>query len=123
MFIDKNSFQVKYGSNAYVNLGQYITQIKFGYNKIWGDDTGRNLSASFSGTLLGIFPKFVVSFAPLTKSQIKTITPILDSATQVVKYFDPTKNAYVELQTYTGDYEIPNENIIDENSVMILKVI
>lgn len=115
MFIDKNSLQVKYGNNAYVNLGDYITEARYSYNKVWGDDSGRNLSGSMSGTLIGIFPKIIVNFKRLTATQLKTITPILDSSRQTLKYYDPTKQAYVEMTTYTGDYEIINKHIIDSN--------
>ena len=39
MFIDKNSIVI----NG-VSMGQYITEAKFGYNKLWADDSGRNLA-------------------------------------------------------------------------------
>ena len=113
MFIDKNSLQVKKSGGIYINLGDYITQAKYSYNKVWGDDSGRNLSGTMSGTLIGIFPKIIVSFKKLTKAELQTITPIIDSPNQTLKYFDPTKNAYVEMTTYTGDYEITNKNIIE----------
>ena len=113
MFIDINSIQVKKSGGSYINLGNYITEAKYSYNKVWADDTGRSLSGSMSGSLIGIFVKIIVSFRKLTKSELQIITPILDSARQTLKYFDPTKNAYVEMTTYTGDYEVTNKNIID----------
>jgi hypothetical protein len=118
MFIDVNSLQVKKAGGNYINLGkdEYITEARYGFNKVWADDTGRNLAGKMSGTLIGIFPKIIVSFAPLTKTQIETITPILDAPQQTLKYYDPTKQQYVEMATYTGDYEITNKDIIDSNS-------
>jgi hypothetical protein len=119
MFIDADSLQVKRPSDTnYINLGkdEYITEARYGFNKVWADDTGRNLSGKMSGTLIGIFPKIVVSFAPLTKTQIETITPILDAPNQLLKYYDPTKQQTITMETYTGDYEIPQDNIVDENS-------
>lgn len=115
MFIDKNSLQVKVSGGSYKNLGDYITEARYSYNKVWADDSGRNLSGSMSGTLIGIFPKIIVNFKRLTKSQLQEITPILDSARQTLKYFDPTTNDYVEMTTYTGDYEIINKHIINSN--------
>lgn len=116
MFIDKDSLKVKYGSTAYVSLGQYILEAQYSYNKIWGDDSGRNMAGTMSGTLKGIFPKIKVQFRKLTKAELEAITPILDSSRQTIRYYDPTKHAYVEMQTYTGDYEVINKKIINGNS-------
>lgn len=113
MFIDKNSLQVKVGSGSYINLGDYITEARYGYNKIWGDDSGRNLKGSMSGSLVGIFVKVIVNFRRLTRSELQTIAPILDASRQTLKYYDPTKAATVEMETYTGDYEVTNNHIID----------
>lgn len=108
MFINKNSLII----NG-VNMGQYIVQAKYGYNKLWGANSGRNLAGKQTGTLIGIFPKIIVSFGKLTKSQLETIVPILDAKQQTVSYYDPKKRQQVTMQTYTGDYEITNKNIID----------
>ncbi len=113
MFIDKNSIQIKVGNGNYINVGSYITEAKYGYNKLWSSDSGRNLAGVQSGTLVGIFPKIILQFGRLTKSQIETIVPILDSARQTIKYYDPRKRQNVEMQTYTGDYEITNKSIIN----------
>lgn len=111
MFINKNSLVV----NG-LNLGNYIVEAKYGYNKIWGDDAGReNLAGTMSGTLKGIFPKIIVQFRKLTKSELETIVPILDSARQSLTYYDPKKRAMTTMETYTGDYEIVNRFIIDNN--------
>ena len=111
MFINKNSLVV----NG-INLGDYIVEAKYGYNKIWGDDAGReNLAGTMSGTLKGIFPKIIVQFRKLTKSELETIVPILDSARQSLTYYDPKKRAMTTMETYTGDYEIVNKFIISNN--------
>ena len=39
MFIDKNSIII----NG-VSMGQYLVEAKYGYNKLWGEDSGRNLA-------------------------------------------------------------------------------
>lgn len=109
MFIDKDSIMINN-----ISIGQYITEAKYGYNKIWASDTGRNtLSGEMSGTLIGIFPKIILQFRKLNKSELEIITPILDSARQTVVYYDPTKQATVTMTTYTGNYEITNKSIIN----------
>ena len=110
MFINRNSIVI----NG-VNMGQYITQAQYGYNKLWSSDSGRNLAGTQSGTLLGIFPKIILQFRKLTQTELELITPILDSANQTVTYYDPTKQTNVTMATYTGDYEIINKSIIDNN--------
>ena len=108
MFLDINSIVI----NG-VSMGQYITEAKYGYNKLWGEDSGRNLAGEQSGTLIGIFPKIILQFRKLTKTELEVIVPILDSARQTVTYYDPNKKATVTMTTYTGDYEISNKGIIN----------
>lgn len=112
MYIDKNSLKVKIGNQAYVNLGQYVTEVEYQYNKLYAPDSGRNLAGEQSGTLIGIFPKLVVSFRRLNKSEMEILAPILDSARQKVSYYDPNKKTTVEMDTYTGDYSYTNNTII-----------
>lgn len=107
MFIDKNSLIVNN-----INLGKYIVQATYSYNKLWSSDSGRNLAGTQSGTLVGIFPKIVVQFRKLTKSELELLTPILDSARQTVQYYDPNKKAMKTMTTYTGDYEVVNKGIV-----------
>ena len=111
MFIDKNSITINN-----ISMGQYLVQAQYGYNKLWASDSGRNLAGVMSGSLIGIFPKLVLQFRKLTKTELETIVPILDSASQTVTYYDPNKKTNVTMTTYTGDYEITNKNIISGNT-------
>ena len=107
MYIDKDSLIVNN-----VNLGQYILEAKYSFNKLWSSDSGRNLAGTQSGTLIGIFPKITVQFRKLTQAELETLAPILDSARQIVQYYDPKNKAMTTMTTYTGDYEIDNKGII-----------
>lgn len=108
MFIDKDSIVIDN-----INMGQYLVEAKFGYHKLWSSDSGRNLAGTQTGTLIGIYPKLILQFGPLTKDQLETIIPILDSPTQQTTYYDPNKKATITMETYTGDYEITNKKIIN----------
>ena len=110
MFVDKNSIVI----NS-VNMGQYIVEAKYSYNKLWASDSGRSLSGKMTGTLIGIFPKLVLQFRKLTKEELEIIVPILDSTNQTVSYYDPNKKAQTTMTTYTGDYEITNKYVIGNN--------
>ena len=109
MFVDVNSIII----NG-VNFGQYITEAKYQYNKLWASDSGRNLAGVQSGTLVGIFPKIILQFRKLTKSELEAIAPILDSPYQTFTYYDPIKKAKISMTTYTGDYEVSNKFIVNE---------
>ena len=122
MFIDINSIQIKKSDGNYVNLGHYnntnrclLVEAKYGYNKLWSSDSGRNLAGKQSGTLIGIFPKITLTFRRLTKTEMENITKIIDSPRQVIKYYDPNKKSWEEPTTYTGDYEYTNKSIVGNN--------
>ena len=105
MFIDKDSIIVEG-----VSLGQYLTSVEYQYNKLWGDDTGRNLAGKFSGTLRRIAPKLVCNFRKLTTSELQTLAPILNKKYQSLQYNDPEKGV-ITIQTYTGDWSISYNNM------------
>ena len=104
MYLDKDSFIIDG-----LNMGQYLTEIEFAYHKYWASDSGRNLAGTQSGTLVGIFPKFKLSFRKLTKEELQLIAPILDKATQNTTYDDPVKGR-ITISTYTGDWATLNRN-------------
>jgi len=107
MFIDKDSIMVNN-----VSLGQYLTKAKYGYYKLYAPDSGRNLEGEQSGTLIGIFPKIMVTFRKLTQAEYELLVPILDSARQSLTYYDPNKKTNVTMDTYTGDYETESIGMI-----------
>ena len=107
MYIDKNSLIVDE-----LNLGSFILEAKFGYHKLWSEDSGRNLAGTQSGTLIGIFPKITVQFKKLNQEELEQIAPILDKAIQNVTYYDPNKKKNITMSTYTGDWELVNRGIM-----------
>jgi len=106
MYIDKNSLIINN-----INMGQYLTEVEYGYNKLWSSDSGRNLAGTQTGTLIGIFPKLKLSFRELTRAELEYLVPILDSAVQTTTYYDPYKKAMTTMSTYTGDWATTNKNI------------
>jgi len=100
MLLDANSLVIND-----VNMAQYLVQIEYGYNKMWGPDTGRNMKAKMSGTFLGVIPKLKLTFRKLTQAELETLAPILDSAWQSTTYYDPVLKRNETITTYTGDWE------------------
>jgi len=110
LFINRNSIKLNN-----VSMGQYLLSAKYEFNKLWGSDTGRNLKGSFSGTLVGIFPKITLTFRKLTQAEMNFIAPILDSGSQSLTYYDPTTNSNKTITTYTGDWSYENKQIMTKN--------
>ena len=106
MFVNKDSLYMDG-----ISMGQYLTQVRFQYNKLWSSDSGRTLSGKMSGTLIGIFPKIIMSFRKLTESELTTLAPHFDSPNQTITYKDPYKNANTTITTYTGDWETTYKNM------------
>ena len=69
MFINRNSIKLNN-----ISMGQYLLSAKYEFNKLWGSDTGRNLKGSFSGTLVGIYPKITLTFRKLTQDEMNLCT-------------------------------------------------
>lgn len=110
MFINQDSIRINN-----ISMGQYLLSAKYEYNKLWGSDTGRNLKGKFTGTLVGVFPKIILTFRKLTKEEMNIIAPILDSSTQTVQYYDPKSNSNKTISTYTGDWSYENKRIATKN--------
>ena len=117
MYLNKDSIKIKKPGGSWVSLGDYngkclILEAKYGYNKLWASDSGRNLAGVQSGTLIGIFPKIIVQFKKLNKTELEVVVPILDNPRQIVSYYEPNKKQQVEMETYTGDYEVTDKHIV-----------
>ena len=110
MFTDKDAIVIDG-----ISMGQYLLSAKYEYPKLWASDSGRNLAGVQTGTLIGIFPKIILQFRKLTKSEFELIAPILDKANQSVTYYDPIKKRKITMTTYTGDYSFTNNKILGDD--------
>lgn len=107
MFINTDSLIINN-----VNMGQYLVQADFEYDKIWSSDTGRdNFAGTMQGTLVGIFPKIVCYYRALTPTEIHLLAPIFDSAWQTVQYYDDNAGATKTMTSYTGDWKVTSKNM------------
>lgn len=106
MIVDKNSVIINN-----VNVCNYITQADFEYNKLWAEDSGRNLAGEMTATFVGVFPKLVLTFRKLNQAELAVIAPILDSPYQTTQYFDDATQTMKTMQTYAGDWKNVNNRI------------
>lgn len=74
-------------------------------NKLWSDDSGRNMGGSNKGTLIGIFPKLLLQVEPLTEDEISWIETKLDQATISTSYYNSKYKCLCTGEFYAGDYE------------------
>ena len=106
MYINENSLIIDG-----LNMGEYLTQVEFGFNKVWGPESGRNLKSIMSGTFLGIVVKLKLTFKPTTQEELELLAPILDSPSQSTSYYDPVLKRQNIIETYTGDWATLNKNV------------
>lgn len=93
----------------------YITSYKIGRNKLWGEDTGRNMAGKMKGSLIGVFPKIILEIGYITDEELVTLENILDAPSITVEYYS---NKYKTTKTgsfYASDYE---ENLVRKNDMM-----
>lgn len=64
-----------------------------------------------NGTLVGIFPKLVLTYRALTKDEVHMLAPIFDNARQTTQYYDDNKGKMVTMTTYTGDWKAVSKKI------------
>ena len=117
MYVDKNSIIIND-----INMGDYLIQADFEYNKLWSSDSGRNLAGTQKGTLVGIFPKLVLTYRSLTKDEVHRLAPIFDSARQTVQYYDENKGKEVYITKYNLNY-YPDIEKVTYNQIVGKKVL
>ena len=116
MFNSKTSLQIKIPGGTYVDIGPYLVEVNYDYPLLFAEGSGRNLAGSMVSDFIGIFPKIKCQFGPLNKTQYEILAPIINSPTQVVKYYDGDKKQILEIETYPNGHIVTDTHVIDENS-------
>lgn len=96
-------------------LDDYIISYKISRNKLWADDTGRNMQGSMKGSLVGNFPKIMLEIVPLDADIMSQLEQILDEASINVEYYNDKYKCTCSSKFYAGDYE---EDILRRNDMM-----
>lgn len=107
-----------YANGAYVPIAG-LEAYKVTGCKLWGSDTGRSMTGSNRGTLLGIFPKLSITLLPMTEDDMQTIIKLTDQAATTVKYYDTVSKTDKSNSFYFGDvqWEVVEANIMRFGSV------
>lgn len=93
-----------------IKMAPYIVSAKYGFHKLWGKQSGRNLAQSVVGSF-NIFPKITLTFKKLNQEEIELILPILNSSEQSLRYYDPEFKRVNTISTYTNDVEYSQNRI------------
>lgn len=96
------------GSLLKVN-GKHIPKLltyKIQYNKLWSDDSGRNLSGENKGTLIGIFPKLLLEFGSMTDDEMVEFLKWTDLAEITVEWYDPKIKGTRTASYYSNNVEV-----------------
>lgn len=93
---------VSYSNNSYVPLGK-IAKYSVTGHKLWGEDSGRSMTGSNKGTLVGIFPKLSITLIDPNEDDMKAILLLTDQPEASVKYYDAVSKSVKTNSFYFGD--------------------
>ena len=101
-----------------INGKQFRCVVRNGFsltpNKLWDDETGRTYhNGSFKGRLIGVFPKWELTFFPKTPEELSSLMRELDKPHQRVTIYHPLIRKRGTFDTYSGDYTVQIQNMIN----------
>lgn len=77
------------------------------YNKLWADDSGRDMSGQNKGTLLGIFPKLNVDVGEFNEDDMSSFLSKVNKSSFNIDWYDAeTKSMRKGISYYVNDYTI-----------------
>ncbi len=84
-----------------------LVQYDVEYNKLWGEDSGRDLTGTNKATLIGIYPKIYVQVGEFTRLEMKMFLQKVNKKEFKIDYYD---EQYGKMHTgvsyYINDYKI-----------------
>lgn len=89
-----------------VKMAQFLTEVHWGYHKIWSTKSGRNMAGTNSGSLVGIFPKITMKFRKLNNEEIGTVLSLFNKAENKVTVYNPDLGKILNnMSFYSNDQE------------------
>ncbi len=98
----KQSFAIKYGT-AWYAFPSAIKDASFSDYKLWGDDTGRSMTGSMKGTLVGIFPKLQVTIGKQNADERAILCACLNQTEATVRAYSTERKRFETASFYFGD--------------------
>lgn len=98
----KQPFAIKCGSTWYA-FPQAVTEATISDYKLWADDTGRSMTGSNKGTLIGIFPKLQLKIGRQNASDRATLCKCLNQTAATVRAYSIERKRFETASFYFGD--------------------
>lgn len=73
------------------------------YNKLWGEDSGRNLAGEMMATLTGIFPKITLNIGTVNEDEMVWFLEKANKAKIVVEWYDAEIKGMRTADFYSND--------------------
>lgn len=83
-----------------------LISYKVQYNKLWSDDSGRNIAGENKGTLIGIFPKILLEFGSMNENEMAEFLSWADLPEITVTWYDAKIKGTRTASYYTNSPEI-----------------
>lgn len=88
-----------------------LIKYEIAYNKLWADDSGRDMAGNNKGTLIGIFPKIQVQVGPFDEDEMKTFLQKVNKAELKINWYDPEiKDIRSGVSYYINDFTVSPKN-------------
>lgn len=82
------------------------------YNKLWGDDSGRDMLGTNKGSLIGFYPKIYVQVGSFTQDEMRTFLQVINKEEVSISYYEEQYGKILEnLPYYVNDYKISVKNL------------
>lgn len=94
-----------YANGDYVTLGK-VTQYDVQFPKLWSSDTGRSMTGENKGTLVGIFPKLLISVGRMGEEDLSSFLFLVNQASANIRYYDFQYRKLVTASFYFNDAEV-----------------
>ncbi len=76
------------------------------YVKLWAGDTNRAMDGTYTGTIIGIFPKIAITWPTLTGSQQSLLLSIFNKPSLHIEWWDAAKQQYNSGEFQTSDVNV-----------------
>lgn len=88
-----------------------LIKYEISYNKLWADDSGRDMAGNNKGTLIGIFPKIQVEVGSYTASEMDEFLSKANKAELSIRWYDAqSMKQWDDISYYINDFAISVKN-------------
>ena len=98
----KQPFAIKCGSTWY-SFPKTVKEASISDYKLWGDDSGRSMTGSMKGTLIGIFPKLQVTIGKQNADDRAILCKCLNQTAATVRAYSVERKRFETASFYFGD--------------------